>query len=188
MAIATGVSGSKGKHMLELLRKRRSIRHFKQERIAPAQIEALREAVLRSPSSRGSSHGNFSLCRTLISSGNYPLQGARIRVPEGCSPRVVVCGDETMSDVWIEDCSIAAVIVHLTAVSLGLGGCWIQIRNRMHSAETTSEDYVRGILGIVHPLRVLAIVAVGVPARVSKGHPFDKLDQGKVNRVRTDPN
>ena len=68
-----------------------------------------------------------------------------------------------MSDVWIEDCSIAAVIVHLTAVSLGLGGCWIQIRNRMHNSETTSEDYVREILGIAHPLRVLAIVAVGFP-------------------------
>ena len=85
-----------------------------------------------------------------------------------------------MSDVWIEDCSIAAVIVHLAAVSLGLGGCWIQIRNRMHSAEKTSEDYVREILGIAHPLRVLAIVAVGVPARVSAGHPFESLDQDKV--------
>ena len=80
----------------------------------------------------------------------------------------------------IEDCSIAAVIVHLAALSLGLGGCWIQIRNRMHSAEKTSEDYVREILGIAHPLRVLAIVAVGVPARVSAGHPFEKLDHGKV--------
>ena len=167
--------------MLELLRKRRSIRHFKKERIAPAQIEALREAVLRSPSSRGIQPwkfffvqdpdliGKLSRCKE---HGSAFLKGAPLAV--------VVCGDETMSDVWIEDCSIAAVIVHLTAVSLELGGCWIQVRNRMHSAETTSEDYVRGILGIVHPLRVLAIVAVGVPARVSKGHPFDKLDQGKV--------
>ncbi len=39
--------------MLELLRKRRSIRLFKKERISPAHIDALREAVLRSPSSRG---------------------------------------------------------------------------------------------------------------------------------------
>ena len=167
--------------MLELLRKRRSIRHFKQERIAPAHIDALKEAVLRAPSSRGIQPWKFFFVQ------DADLIGRLSRCKEHGSVflkdaplAVVVCGDETMSDVWIEDCSIAAVIVHLAALSLGLGGYWIQIRNRMHSAETTSEDYVRGILGIVHPLRVLAIVAVGVPARVSKGHPFEKLDHGKV--------
>ena len=50
----------------------------------------------------------------------------------------------------------------------------------MHSADTTSEDYVREILGIAHPLRVLAIVAVGLPDRVPAGHPFESLDQDKV--------
>ena len=167
--------------MLELLRKRRSIRHFKKERISPAHIDALREAVLRSPSSRGIQPWKFWFVQDpdLIGklsrakeSGSAFLKGAPLAV--------VVCGDETMSDVWIEDCSIAAVIVHLAALSLGLGGCWIQIRNRMHSTERTSEDYVREILGIAHPLRVLAIVAVGVPARVSTGHPFESLDQEKV--------
>ncbi|MBE0556310.1 MAG: nitroreductase family protein [Proteobacteria bacterium] len=167
--------------MLELLRKRRSIRHFKKERIAPAQIDALKEAVLRSPSSRGIQPWNFRFVQ------DADLIGKLSRCKEHGSAflkdaplAVVVCGDETMSDVWIEDCSIAAVIVHLAAVSLGLGGCWIQIRNRMHSAEKTSEDYVRETLGIAHPLRVLAIVAVGVPDRSPAGHPFERLDQSKV--------
>ena len=167
--------------MREILRKRRSIRQFKKERIAQAQIDALREAVLRSPSSRAIKPwkfwfvqdadliGKLSRCKE---SGSAFLKGAPLAM--------VVCGDETMSDVWIEDCSIAAIIVHLTAVSLGLGGCWIQIRNRMHSADTTSEDYIRETLGIAHPLRVLAMVAVGLPARVSAGHPFESLYQGKV--------
>jgi hypothetical protein len=35
-----------------------------------------------------------------------------------------VCGDETKTDVWVEDCSIASIIVQLTAQSLGLGTCW----------------------------------------------------------------
>ena len=167
--------------MLELLRKRRSIRRFKKEPLSETQIDALKEAVLRSPSSRGIQPwkfffvqdadriGKLSRCKE---HGSDFLKGAPLAV--------VVCGDETMSDVWIEDCSIAAIIVHLTAVSLGLGGCWIQVRNRMHSAEKTSEDYVREILGIAHPLRVLAIVAVGVPDRAPAGHPFEKLDHGKV--------
>jgi nitroreductase len=167
--------------MLELLRRRRSVRLFKKERISPEHIDALREAVLRSPSSRGIQPWKFWFVK------DPDLIGKLSRSKEhgsaflkGAPLAVVVCGDETMSDVWIEDCSIAAAILHLAALSLGLGGCWIQIRNRMHSAEKTSEDYVRETLGIAPPLRILAIVAVGVPARVSTGHSFDSLDQSKV--------
>jgi len=167
--------------MLELLRKRRSVRHFKREPLTPAQIDALKEAVLRSPSSRGIKPWRFWFVQ------DAGLIGKLARCKEHGSAflkdaplAVVVCGDESLSDVWIEDCSIAAVIVHLAAVSLGLGGCWIQVRNRMHSSETTSEDYVRELLGIAHPLRVLAIVAVGLPGRASVGHPFESLDQAKV--------
>jgi nitroreductase len=93
---------------------------------------------------------------------------------------VVVCCDETVSDVWVEDCSIAAIIVHLAAESMDLGSCWIQVRNRRHNAETTSEDYVRNILGIGHPLRVLAIIAIGIPDEVRAGHSFESLEQGKI--------
>ncbi len=167
--------------MLELLRKRRSIRKFKKDRIAQATIDDLKEAVLRSPSSRNNRPWKFFFVQdaevlTRLSrckeSGSAFLKDASLAV--------VVCGDETLSDVWIEDCSIGAIILHLTAESLGLGGCWIQIRNRIHSAETTAEDYVRNILGIVHPLRVLAIIAIGLPDEVKAGHPYEKLDHGKI--------
>jgi nitroreductase len=167
--------------MLELLRKRRSIRKFKKERIAQATIDELKEAALRSPSSRNNRPWKF-----------FFVQDAEVITRLSCckehgsaflkdaSLAVVVCGDETLSDVWIEDCSIAAIILHLAAESLDLGSCWIQIRNRVHSTETTSEDYVRTILGIGHPLRVLAIIAIGIPDEVKAGHLYEKLDHGKV--------
>jgi nitroreductase len=167
--------------MLELLRKRRMIRKFKKERIDPARLDELKEAVLRSPSSRGIKPWNFffvqdtelikrlSICKEHGSSflTDVPLA-------------VVVCGNETASDVWIEDCSIAAIILHLTAESLGLGSCWIQVRNRKHNADATSEEYVKKVLGIAAPLKVLAIIAIGVPDEANPGHPFESLEQGKV--------
>lgn len=167
--------------MLELLRKRRSIRKFKKDRITQAAIDNLKEAVLRSPSSRNNRPWKFFFVQDAEviarlarckESGSAFLKDAPLAA--------VVCGDETLSDVWIEDCSIAAIILHLAAESLGLGGCWIQVRNRRHNAETTSEDYVRDVLGIGHPLRVLAIVAIGIPDEVKAGHPSEKLDHGKV--------
>ena len=167
--------------MLELMRKRRSIRKFKNDRIAQTTIDDLKEAVLRSPSSRGNRPWKFFFVQdagviTKLSrckeSGSAFLKDASLAV--------VVCGDETVSDVWIEDCSIAAIILHLAAESLGLGSCWIQVRNRRQNAETTSGDYVRNILGIDRPLRVLAIMAIGLPDEVKAGHPYESLDHGKV--------
>jgi len=167
--------------MLEVLRQRRSIRKFKKDRIDQTIIDQLTEAVLRSPSSRGNRPWKFffvqdaeaiaklSLCKE---NGSGFLRDAPLAV--------VVCGDESISDVWIEDCSIAAIIVHLAAVSLDLGSCWIQVRNRRYNAETTSEDYVRNILGIDHPLRVLAIVAIGLPDEVKAGHSYKNLNHEKV--------
>lgn len=167
--------------MLELMRKRRSIRKFKKDRISQTTVDVLKEAVLRSPSSRGIRPWKFFFVQdaeviTRLSrckeSGSVFLKDAPLAV--------VVCGDETASDVWIEDCSIAGIIVHLSAESLGLGSCWIQVRNRMQNAETTSEDYVRNILGIARPLRVLAIIAIGFPNEIKAGHPYESLDHGKV--------
>lgn len=167
--------------MLEVLRKRRSIRKFKKDRIDPAILDDLKEAALRSPSSRGIKPWKFffvldteriqrlSLCKE---HGSSFLKDAPLAV--------VVCGDETASDVWIEDCSIAALILHLTAESLGLGGCWIQIRNRRYNAELTSEEYVKKVLSLAGPLRVLAIVAIGHPDEVKAGRPFESLDHSKV--------
>jgi len=167
--------------MLELLRKRRSIRKFKKDRIAQTTIDDLKEAVLRSPSSRGNRPWKFFFVQDAeVITGLSRCKESGSAFLKDASLAVVVCGDETVSDVWIEDCSIAAIIVHLAAESLALGSCWIQVRNRRQNAETNSEDYVRKMLGIDHPLRVLAIIAIGLPNEVKAGHPFESLDHGKV--------
>ncbi|MBN2437547.1 MAG: nitroreductase family protein [Deltaproteobacteria bacterium] len=167
--------------MLELMRKRRSIRKFKKDRVDRASVDALKEAVLRSPASRGNKPCKFffiqdaevikrlSRCKE---HGSAFLKDAPLAV--------VVCGDETVSDVWIEDCSIAAIILHLTAESLGLGGCWIQVRNRRHNAEWTSEDYVKKVLDIAYPFRVLAIIAIGFSDEVKAAHSFESLDHSSI--------
>jgi len=167
--------------MLELMRKRRSIRKFKKDRIAQTAIDALKEAVLRSPSSRGNRPWKFFFVQdagVITRLSSCKESGAAFL--KDASLAVVICGDESASDVWIEDCSIAAIIVHLTAASLGLGSCWIQVRNRRYNSELSSEDYVRNILGIGLPVRVLAIIAIGLPDEVKAGHPYESLAHGKV--------
>jgi nitroreductase len=93
---------------------------------------------------------------------------------------IVVCGDETKSDVWVEDCSIASIVVQLTAQTLGFGSCWIQIRKRPHSQDRTAEEYIQETLGIPQHLKVESIISIGYPAESKKPIPLEKLELEKI--------
>jgi len=167
--------------MIEILRTRRSIRKYAKKPVDEGLVALLKEALLRCPSSRGINPWTFvfvdeagvidKLSRSKEHGSEF-LKGAPLAI--------VVCGDETKSDVWVEDCSIASIVAHLTAHSLGLGSCWIQIRNRDHSAARTAEDYVQELLGLPKSLRVGAIVAVGYPGETRSPVPSDQLDYGRI--------
>jgi len=171
--------------MIELLRTRRSIRKFTAEKIAPETIEALIEAALRAPSSRGINPWEFilvddpELLRRLSQTkqhGSEFLKDAPLAV--------VVCADSSKSDVWIEDCSIAAIIIQLSAVSMGLGSCWAQIRNRRHDAEQSAESYVRELLGLPEQITVEAILGIGHPAEKKAPVPAGKLQHDRIRHNR----
>lgn len=167
---------------IDLLRKRRSIRNFKSTPIDKESLDLLVEALLRSPSSRSRNPWHFVVVQ-------QPETLARLAAakPHGASfigrapLAIAICGDPDRCDVWVEDCSIAAHNLHLTASDLGLGSCWAQIRLRDHDQETKAEAYVRKILGIGQEISVLAIVAIGYPDEEKAGHPQDSLDYDKIS-------
>lgn len=71
-------------------------------------------------------------------------------------------------------------MLQLTAHSLGLGSCWVQIRLRAHSKDTTAEAYVQELLGIPPHMRVESIVGLGYPAETKAPVPGDQLDYRKI--------
>jgi nitroreductase len=162
--------------MLDILRTRRSIRHYTDEPLSREIIDQLKEAVLRSPSSRSLDPWEFifvtdkSLLAKLAEAkphGAHFLRDAALGV--------VVLGDENKADTWIEDCSIASIILQLVCESLGLGSCWVQIRLRAFDQGTTAEDRVRQILNIPDHLRVESIISIGHPAKSPQGHSRETL-------------
>jgi nitroreductase len=169
--------------MIELLRRRRTRRGYTNEQISKEHLELLKEAVLRSPSSRSLNPWEFifvddpglleklSRCKP---SGSKLLKHAALGI--------VVCGDEKKSDAWVEDCSIASILAQLTAESLGLGSCWIQIRMREHESGASAESHVQKLLKIPGHVRVESIISIGHPAEDLPGHPTDSLDFSKVRR------
>jgi nitroreductase len=169
--------------MIELMRQRRSVRKYQPQPIEPGKIEQLKEALLRSPTSRSLNPWEFvfvddpALLQALSRAkkhGSSFLKGA----PMG----IVICADAAQCDVWVEDCSIASILVQMVALSLGLGSCWIQIRLRAADATMSSEDYIRRTLSLPGHLSVLSMIAVGYPAEHPDPIPAEELPAGKIHR------
>ena len=139
------------------------------------------EAALRAPSSRGLNPWEFivvadkNLLEKLSSSKQH---GASFL--KNAALGIVVCADPERSDVWVEDCSIASIYIHLAAASLGLGSCWIQIRKRMHDASRTAQEYIAELLDIPSNLTVESIVAIGYPDEKKTSHEKEDLQFEKV--------
>lgn len=169
------------KTMIELLRKRRSIRKYTSQKVEAEKIEVLKEAALRSPSSKNinpwefifvDEKGLIEKLKSCKTHGVAPLSTAPLAI--------VVCADETKNDVWVEDCSIASILLQLTAQSLGMGSCWVQIRKRMHSETLSAEKYIQDLLHIPENFRVLSVVTIGYPEKLREGKPFDELQFEKI--------
>jgi nitroreductase len=171
--------------MIEILRSRRSIRKYEKRPIDGESLEIIKEALLRCPSSRGNNPWTFIFIdeADLLDRLSQAKEHGSSFV-KNAALAIVVCGDETRSDVWVEDCAIAAITAQLTAHSLGLGSCWIQIRNRPHSAEKTSEAYIQELLTIPENLRVASIISIGFPGETKTPVPAEQLDYGKIKHNR----
>jgi nitroreductase len=167
--------------MLEILRVRRSIRRYKDRQIEEEKMEQLKEAALRAPSSRGINPWRFVFVtdKTMLEklssskeSGSSFLKDAALGV--------VVAAKQGESDVWVEDCSIAAIILQLAGCSLGLGSCWIQIRNRRHSSSMSAEDYVKQTLALPHDFLVECIISFGYPDEDKRPIAAADLERNKI--------
>lgn len=170
--------------MLELLRKRRSIRCFQPRAVETEKVDQLIEALLRAPSSRGRNPWEFIVVtepEQLRALGGAKQHGAEFLA--GAPLAIVVAADPERCDVWIEDCAIAAILVQLTAAALGLGSCWAQIRLRQRADGRSAEAAVRDVVGLPDRLQVACIIGIGYPAESKRGHPrsslpFDKIHYG----------
>lgn len=149
------------------------MRKFTDEELTQEEVVCLLKAALMSPSSKRSNCWQFvvvdnketldvlSRCK---SSGAAFLKDARLAV--------VVLADPLQSDVWIEDASVASLMIQLQAEDLGLGSCWIQVRERYTDTGLPAGDYVREVLDIPLQLQVVSVIALGHKGMERK--PFDE--------------
>jgi nitroreductase len=164
-----------------LIARRRSIRKYTDQQVEAEKIEKLAEAALRSPSGLGKNPWEFIIVtdRVLLEKLADSKQAGSAFL-KGAAVAIVVCVDPDKSNVWVEDASIASIYIHLAAESLGLGSCWVQIREKMHDGSRSAQDYVADLLNIPSHLIVESIISIGYPAEEKSSHKSEDLQYEKV--------
>ncbi len=109
------------------------------------------KAALMAPTSKRSNAWQFIVVdeKDKLKELSYCKEQASQLLPMRHS--VVVVADPLASDVWIEDASIASIYLQLQAEDMGLGSCWVQVRERFTASGMPSGEYVHEVLDIPLP-------------------------------------
>lgn len=158
------------------------MRKFTDEELSQEQVVELMKAALMAPTSKRSNAWQFILVddkETLKKLSLCKEQASQFIADAALA--IVVCADPLASDVWIEDASIASIYIQLQAEDLGLGSCWVQVRERFTANGTDSGEYVHGVLDIPLQLQVLNIVAIGHKGMERKPFNEEHLQWDKIH-------
>lgn len=146
----------------DLFFQRRSIRKYTQEPVDANDAHLILEAALTAPTSKSGRSWQFvvvedkdMLARLAECKPNYATS------IKDCPLAVVVVADTTKSEAWIEDASVAAAFMTMQATALGLGSCWVEVRDRFREDGQPAEEYVRELLGIPEQFGVLCVLTIG---------------------------
>lgn len=158
------------------------MRKFTDEELTQDEVVALLKAALMAPSSKRSNCWQFVAVddkSTLEKLSHCKSMGAAFLSEAALA--IVVLADPLASDVWIEDAAVASIMVQLQAEDLGLGSCWIQVRERATATGMPSGEYVHEVLDIPLQLQVLSIIAIGHKGMERKPFNEEHLQWEKVH-------
>lgn len=168
--------------LLEIMRSRRSVRRYTDEEISDDRLRKILCAALLAPSGHSKYPCEFIVVknRALLEKMSHCRKNVA-KMLEGAAAAIVVVADKNKSDTFVEDSCVAMMNMELSATSLGIGNCWIQVRNREAEDDSPSEDFLRGILNFPEGFACQAILSLGIPAREPKARELDKLNFDKVS-------
>ena len=166
----------------ELIKARRSMRKFTEEELTQEQVVTLMKAALMAPTSKRSNAWQFIVVddKEKLKELLFCKEQASQFIADAALA-VVVAADPLASDVWIEDTSIASIYLQLQAEDMGLGSCWVQVRERFTASGMPSNDYIHNVLELPLPLQVLSVIAIGHKAMERKPFDEDNLQWEKIH-------
>ncbi len=150
----------------EILNRRRSTRKFLAGKVEHDKLERIVNMALQAPSSR-----NTRSTRLLVVEQADVLEKMSKMRDYGSSfmkdaqAAIVVMGDKSVSDLWLDNCAITATILQLAVVDEGLASCWVHVNDRPCLKDepegAKADDYLRELLSLPENYGILCAVALG---------------------------
>lgn len=170
--------------MLEVMRSRRSVRRYTDEKIPDDALKKILCGALLAPSGHSKYPCEFIVVknRELLEKMSHCRKNVAKMLCEA-QAAVVVIADKDKSDTYVEDSCVAMMNMELAATSLGIGNCWIQVRNREAEDDTASENYLRGLLNFPENFACQSILSLGYPAKPPRVRELGKLNFDKVSYI-----
>ncbi len=147
-----------------MLSTRRSIRKYKNVPIEKDKLDTIMKNTLFSPTSKNRRPWEFVVVqdrKKIEAISNVREMGSAFLKDAPCV--ILVLGDSSASEIWIEDTSIAAFAIQIAAHEQGLGTCWVQIRLREHSEQISAADYLKELFSIPDYMEVACAIGIGYP-------------------------
>jgi|GEM_PF-141148 len=155
--------------VLTAIHERRSVRHYTDDPVLPAQLDTLVRAGMAAPTA-----GNAQPWAFVVVTEQARLLGLAEALPYGkmlakAGAAIVVCGVPAKAlpgdsaPLWMLDCALAAENILLAAQGIGLGAVWVGVyphEDRMSG--------VRTICGIPPEVQPVCVISLGVPAGVEQ--------------------
>ena len=148
---------TEGEMVLDIIKRRRSIRHFDGKPLPEDQLEQILEAGRWAPSGANVQPWRFIVVtqkealKDIAELCYYRLFKSR-QVGEAGAV-VVICADpDAGSPTYMLDCAIAGTNMTLIATALGIGSCWIG---------AFDEPAIKSILRIPEKLKIIALISFG---------------------------
>jgi len=147
--------------VMEAIRKRRSVRSYRDAEVEEAKLQAVLEAARLAPSAKNRQEWRFVVVRDAATRQKLSTAAKGQQFVAQAPVVIAACstnGDYTMScgnSAALIDVAIAVDHMALKAVEEGLGTCWV---GAFH------QDEAREILGLPKDANIVALLALGYPA------------------------
>lgn len=151
---------------LEVIDKRKSVRKYSDRPVERELLDAIVRIAQTAPSSRNSHSSSFVIVEdrdTLDALSQMRDSGSSLI--SGAQAAVIVLGDTSKTDLWVDNCAISATFIQLAVTSMDLASCWVHINGRPRlKAEPEGPgavEYVTELLGIKDGLVPYCAIAIG---------------------------
>ena len=150
----------------QVISRRRSTRKFVSTPVEREKLQRIVDAALVAPTSRNTRSTRFFVVedKAMLEKMSQ-MRDYGSAFMKDATAAIVVAGDKTATDLWVDNCAIAATTIQLAVVDEGLASCWVHVNDRPCLKDepegARADDFLCDLLGIPAHYGILCVVALG---------------------------